>query len=62
MVNVSWLAELVFFVSYFAAWATKEIPHVTWLNVSAIAAVVIAALLVLYNGYSYSQNHNIPRA
>lgn len=59
MVNVSWLAEIVFFGSYFIAWLDKQIPHVTWLNISAIAALVIAVLLVVYNGYTYSQNHNV---
>jgi tetrahydromethanopterin S-methyltransferase subunit E len=46
---LSWIANLVFFLSYFVAWALKEIPHTTWLNVSAIAAIVIVALLIFDN-------------
>lgn len=47
--SLSWLAEIVFFGSYFVAWITNELPHSTWVTVSAIAAVVIAVLLIVDN-------------
>ena len=53
---LSWLAKLVFFTTYFIAWFVKEIPHTTWLNVSAIAAVVIAVLLLVDNRGVYLHN------
>jgi hypothetical protein len=57
---LSWIAQLVFFGSYFIAWCAKEIPHTTWLNVSAIAAVVIAVLLLVDNRTVYM--HRPPQA
>lgn len=47
--SLAWLAQVVFFASYFIAWCANDIPHVLWLTVSAIAAVVIAVLLVIDN-------------
>lgn len=47
--SLSWIAQIVFFGSYFVAWVTKELPHSTWISVSAIAAVVIAVLLLVDN-------------
>jgi hypothetical protein len=61
MINLSWLAEIVFFGSYFIAWVTNEIPHTTWLNVSAIAAIVVVVCLLLFNGYPYL-NRQHPQA
>lgn len=58
MVNLSWLAEVVFFGSYFIAWVQEEIPHTTWLNVSAIVAIILAVALVLFNGYPYVNRHH----
>ena len=58
MINLTFLAEIIFFGSYFIAWVSKEIPHTTWLNVSAISAIVIVILLVLYNGYPYLNKNN----
>jgi hypothetical protein len=46
---MAWLAQIIFFGSYFIAWLTNELPHVTWISVSAIAAVVIAVLLLVDN-------------
>jgi hypothetical protein len=43
---LSWLAEVIFFGSYFIAWITKELPQTTWFTVSAIAAIVIVLLLL----------------
>jgi hypothetical protein len=54
---LSWLAQIAFFGSYFIAWLVKEIPHTTWLNVSAIAAIVIAVLLLVDNRSVYT-HHN----
>ena len=53
--NLSWIAEIVFFASYFVAWVTGEISNVggksdIWISISAWAALAIAALLVFYNG------------
>jgi hypothetical protein len=43
------LAELVFFASYFIAWVVNELPHVIWIDISAIAAIVIVACIVFAN-------------
>lgn len=51
MPNVSWIAAVVFFGSYFIAWANHEIAHTTWLNVSAWAALVYAIALLFFDGY-----------
>lgn len=51
MPNVTWVAQVVFFGSYFIAWANNEIPHATWLNVSAWAALVIVVALLLFDAY-----------
>ena len=46
-----YIAQVVFYVSYFVAWLTSTLPRDNvWVTVSAIAAVIIAALLVL-DGY-----------
>lgn len=56
--SLSWLAQIVFFASYFVAWLSNELPHSTWVSVSAIAAVVIAVLLVVDNrGVFVDRNH-----
>jgi hypothetical protein len=47
--SLSWIAQIVFFTSYFVAWVINELPHSTWITVSAIAAIVIAVLLVIDN-------------
>lgn len=62
MVNLSWLGQIVFFGSYFIAWMSNELPHVTWLNVSAIAALVLAIMLLVFNGYPYVVNRQAPPA
>lgn len=46
---MAWLAEVIFFGSYFVAWLTAELPRSTWVTVSAIAAVIIAILLIVDN-------------
>lgn len=56
MADLSWIAEIVFFASYFIAWATNQLPHVLWITVSAIAAIVIAVLLFVYHGRTYFPN------
>lgn len=61
MLDVTWIAEIVFFGSYFIAWVSKEIPHTTWLTVSAIAALVIALMLLFFRGYPYV-NRRTPEA
>ena len=53
MQDLSWVAEIVFFASYFIAWAANQLPHVLWVTVSAIGAIVIAVLLFLYHGRTY---------
>jgi hypothetical protein len=53
MSDLSWIAEIVFFTSYFVAWCANQLPHVLWVTVSAIAAIVIAVLLFLYHGRTY---------
>lgn len=53
MPDLDWLAQIVFFGAYFIAYITNELPHVLWITVSAIAALVIAVLLLLYNGRTY---------
>jgi hypothetical protein len=60
--NLSWLAEIVFFTSYFIAWVTNELVHLLWTDVTAIAAIVIAVLLLVYNGRPYFDNRNHPVA
>lgn len=60
MVNVSWLAEIVFFGSYFIAWMENEIAHTPWLNISAIAALVLAIMLLIFNGYPYVNRQRPP--
>lgn len=62
MPNLSWLAEIVFFGSYFIAWVEKEIPHTLWLNISAIAAIVIVVLLLVDNGRPYWAGRGKPVA
>lgn len=47
--SLSWLAQFAFFLFYFIAWLTNQIPHTLWLNVTAIAAIVLAVLLVFDN-------------
>lgn len=46
---MAFLAEIVFFGAYFVGWLTNELPHSTWVTVSAIAAVVICILLIVDN-------------
>lgn len=46
---MAWFAELVFFITYFVAWVVNEIPHSTWVTISAFAALVIAILLLVDN-------------
>jgi len=58
MPDLSWLAEIVFFGSYFIAWLTNQIPHTGWLDATAIAAVVIAVLLLVFNGRPYYDKRN----
>ena len=53
MVNLSWLGQVVFFGAYFIAWLTRELPHTTWVSVTAIAALVLAIMLLVFNGYPY---------
>lgn len=47
--SISWIAIVVFFVFYFIAWLANQIAHTTWLDVTAIAAIVAAAALVFEN-------------
>lgn len=47
--SLAWIAQIVFYLTYFVAWAVKELPHTTWFTVSAIAAIVIAILLLVDN-------------
>jgi hypothetical protein len=47
--TLSWLAQLVFFTSYFIAWLSNELPRTTWVSVSAIAALIVAILLLVDN-------------
>jgi hypothetical protein len=47
--SLAWIAQIVFFGTYFVAWIVKELPHTTWVSVSAIAALVIAILLIVDN-------------
>ena len=57
MPEVSWVAEIVFFTSYFVAWATNELAHLVWLDVSAWAALLLAIVLLLFHGYPYVRRH-----
>lgn len=47
--NLSWIASVVFFGAYFVAYISNQLPHVLWVTVTAIAALVIAVLLVVDN-------------
>lgn len=47
--NVSWVASVIFFGSYFIAWVANQLPHVLWVTVSAIAALVVALCLLFEN-------------
>lgn len=58
---MAWLAQIIFFGSYFIAWVTNELPHSTWVTVSAIAAIIIAILLLVDNRGVYL-NHQRPQA
>lgn len=62
MPNLTWLAQLVFFGSYFIAWCLNQIPHTGWLDASAIAAVVIAACLLFFDAYPYVAKRTPPVA
>lgn len=53
MVNLSWLGQILFFGAYFIAWYVKEIPHTTWLNITALGAIITAVMLLIFNGYPY---------
>lgn len=55
---LAWLAQIVFFGSYFIAWLTHELAHTTWVNVSAIAAIVLAVLLLVDNRTVYLHTNN----
>jgi hypothetical protein len=60
--NLSWLAEIVFFASYFIAWITGEISNVggkgdLWLAVSAWAALFVAVCLLFYNAGPLVREH-----
>lgn len=47
--SISWIASIAFYISFFVAYITNELPHTTWITVAAIAALVIALLLVFDN-------------
>lgn len=47
--SVAWLAQVVFYGAYFIAYISNQLPHVLWITVTAIAALVIAILLVVDN-------------
>ncbi len=55
---MAFLAEIVFFGAYFVAWITNQLPHATWVTVTAIAAVVIAILLIVDNRGAYTRRVN----
>lgn len=58
MINLTWLAEVVFYTSYFIAWVTKQLPQgLLWVTVSAIAALVAAVALVFFNGAHITPQH-----
>lgn len=46
---VAWIAQVVFFGSYFIAWVSNQLPHVLWITISAIAALVVALCLLFEN-------------
>jgi hypothetical protein len=47
--SLAWIAQIVFFGGYFIAYLVNDLPHTTWITVTAIAALVIAVLLVIDN-------------
>lgn len=49
------LARIVFFGAYFIAWIVNELPHVVWVDVTAIAAIVIVAIEILYGYKTYER-------
>lgn len=59
MGDFAWLAEIVFFGSYFIAWCLGAFRDAlstaanTWVAVSSISALVIAVLLLVFNVYSH---------
>lgn len=59
--NLSWLAQIVFFGAYFIAWITKELPQTTWITVSAIAALGCVIALLVFNALPYV-NRTHPQA
>lgn len=68
--NLSWLAETVFFGSYFVAWcvgafnvltSVSNAAH-TWIVISAIAALVVALSLLGFNGRDYYDRRRAPAA
>lgn len=69
MPNLAWLAEIVFYGSYFIAWVsgafnaltTPGAPH-NFIVISAIAALVAAVALLLFNGLPYVSRLRPPAA
>lgn len=51
MPNVSFVAQVIFYGSYFIAWANNELAHTTWLDVSAWAALIAAIALLFFEAY-----------
>lgn len=62
MPNLTWLAQVVFFGSYFIAWCADELPHVTWISVSAWAALFVALGLLFFDAYPLIVRRTTPQA
>lgn len=56
---VAWIAQVVFFGSYFIAWVANQLPHVLWITVSAIAALVVALCLLFENRGALLQDRQV---
>ena len=55
--SLAWIAQIVFYVTYFVAWLVGELPKTTWIGVSAICAIIVAVLLVIDNHEVVTPRH-----
>lgn len=52
--NFAFVAQVIFYISFFAAWVLKEIPQTPALTIAAFAALVAGVLLVVSNSGAFS--------
>jgi hypothetical protein len=47
--SLTWIAQLIFTISYVIAYFNGELPHVTWITITVIGAALWALALVFDN-------------